>query len=223
MVKVTEFEELCNAVVENWNISVGSVRVVQSRLASIGLTCIQSHVCGSGGDFHPDCLGLEQLTWPALLCVSFILFCDKQLSHPYPHGNGQSARQQTETCKGSWNLDLEMVPCYFHLILLAKVTWLNSKSKDWSIDLISHERPWQTYIAKSMSTRKDRRQLETQCNLLLHFSLENLWDTFCARPWGHRNKREINSTLEMLTVWETFRVNKRLLLYLCWLGTSTSF
>ena len=70
MVKVTEFEELCNAVVENWNISVGSVRVVQSRLASTGLTCIQSHVCGSGGDFHPDCLGLEQLTLASsALCV----------------------------------------------------------------------------------------------------------------------------------------------------------
>ena len=70
MVKVTEFEELCNTVLDNWSISVGSVRVVQSKLASTGLTRIQSHICGSGGDFHPDCLGLEQLTWASsALCV----------------------------------------------------------------------------------------------------------------------------------------------------------
>ena len=128
MVKVTEFEELCNTVVDNWNMSVGSGRVVQSRLALTSLTCIQSCVCGSGGDFHPDCLGLEQLTWAsiALSCLSSSSAASR-FSHAYPsHGNGQSARQQVETRKGSWNLDLEMVPSYFHLILLAKVTWLNS-------------------------------------------------------------------------------------------------
>ena len=180
MVKVTEFEELYNTVADNWNMFVGSGRVVQSRLALTSLTCIQSCVCGSGGDFHPDCLGLEQLTWASTpLCCLSSSSAASRLSHVYPsHGNGQSARQQVETHKGSWNLDLEMVPSYFHLILLAKVTWLNSKSQDWSIDLILCGRLWKTYIAKSVSTWKDGRELETMMQSTTSFQFrKNLWDT----------------------------------------------